>query len=299
MRQKGFAHYVHGNLLIRYNPIRLISFAQPTEPWFEQDSWKILDKFPHTYLTTSRSTIPISLVHVFVAIATRLDIDAHPVNFPRVVLSYVRPREQTGERVIVNPSALDPSNSVIEADTPYNDNPIQQVQTFASQFLSINPVPCDAATMLIRACRNIAVAIPRHHATRPEVHAAVLLPLCVNLIFQAENNTLQELFETADLRPLDCIFLLDELAPYLAPRCKRILEGVCRSVVARDAQAAEKESRRKPGTIQFFVGMAFVHTQYEYTGFIFSWDVGLYETFTFSYSYIFVDRRNAWLVMTG
>jgi F-box protein 21 len=284
MRLKGFSHYVHGNLPHRYNRIKLIlSFTQPTE---QQESWKILDKFPHTYLTTSRSTIPISLVHVFVAIATRLDIDAHPVNFPRVVLSYVRPREQTGEHVIVNPSALDPSNSVIEADTPYNDNPIQQVQTFAIQFLSINPVPCDAATMLIRACRNIAVAIPRHHAARPEVHAAVLLPLCVNLIFQAENNTLQELFETADLQPLDCIFLLDELAPYLAPRCKRILEGVCRSIVASDAQAAEKEFRRKPGTIQFFVGMAFVHTQYEYTGFIFSWDVGPYETLHF-FSFIY------------
>ncbi|KAF9486300.1 hypothetical protein BDN70DRAFT_662 [Pholiota conissans] len=250
MREQGFTRYIQN-------------------PWGGDNSWDILNKFPHVYLTANRATIPISLVHIFVAIATRLGIDASPVNFPRVVLSYVRPIHQGADPIIVNPSARNPSNFVIHSNTPYNDNPVLQAQV--DSVLTIIPTPCDAALMLIRACHNISAALPRY-TTQADAHASALLVLCTNLIFQAETNVLHGLFTSADLRPLDCIFLLDELAPYLRPRCRRLLEDACQSVIAENNIVVREVSRRKPGAVCFFVGMAFVHVQYGYTGFIISWD---------------------------
>ncbi|KAF8973523.1 hypothetical protein BDZ97DRAFT_374995 [Flammula alnicola] len=240
--------------------------------YLDSDS-DILSKFPHGYLTTNKATIPISLVHVFVAIATRFDIQASPINFPGVVLAHVLPRGQNLRSLVVNPSALDPKHAVIDDTTPLNENPPLQMQMFAPSMGAEHLIPCTAPLMLVRAARNIsAIYMTLPQINRPEVHPSALVPLCVNLLFQADDNTLQELFSNAKLRPLDCIFLLDDLAPYLQERCKRHTEQTCQMVLDEERAAELRVYKRKPGVPKFFVGMAFIHVQFGYMGFIWGWD---------------------------
>ena len=220
--------------------------------------------FPHAYLTTNKQTLPISLVHIFTAIATRLGLNASPINFPGTVLAHVLPRHEAAEPIIVN--ATHPTNPILNSEI---NNATQLL--IASHFR-----PCTGLPMLIRASRNILSALSSQDVPPSIFRPSLILSICVHLLLQANDDILQRLLADTYLHPWDCIFLLDRLAPSLIPRCQSMIRSHCQSVLDQEAAAELNVHRRTGIPVKYFVGMAFVHARYKYVGFIFGWDVSLF-----------------------
>ena len=216
-----------------------------------------MNNFPHAFLTTNKETLPIGLVHIFTAIATRLGLNASPINFPGTVLAHVLPPHEAADPIIVNVS--NPRNAILNSQI-YNSNP-----DIASQFQ-----PCTGLLMLMRASRSIlSIQDVRPSILRP----SLLLSLCVHLLFQVDDNILHLLLADAYLQAWDCIFLLDRLAPSLISRCQGMISSHCQTVLDAEAAAELKIHSRTGIPVKYFVGMAFEHARYRYIGFIYGWDV--------------------------
>ena len=230
-----------------------------------------MNNFPHAFLTTNKHTLPISLVHIFTAIATRLGLNASPINFPDTVLAHVLPRHEAAEPIIVNLRlSHDPTNAV----TILNLN--SQINN-ATHLPAIDPHfhPCTGLPMLMRASRNILSSLMSNDDVRPSIyHPSLLLSICVHLLFQADDDILNRLLAAnAYLQAWDCIFLLDRLAPSLMSRCRGMIRSHCQTVLDAEAAAELNIHSRTGIQVKYFVGMAFVHARYNYVGFIYSWDV--------------------------
>lgn len=254
------------------------------------DEPNILNKLPHAYLTTHKTTLPIALVHIFVAICTRLGISASPINFPGIVLSYVPAHEEGRPPLIVNPSCFNPQHAVVDDNIPSQANPVTQMIAFHPWLQGVEQLlPCGGDLMLIRACRNIAAAFrstPNYSVNEQHFHAPTLLLICVvNLTLEDEEEGLRWFLYKMNLRPLDCIFLLDELAPHLRPRRRQLLEHNCASILETEENEQEVQCKRTPN-VQYFVGMAVsVYEDFCCTddnlstkpskGFISGWTVGI------------------------
>ena len=233
-----------------------------------------MNNFPHAFLTTNKQTLPISLVHIFTAIATRLGLNASPINFPGTVLAHVLPRHEAAEPIIVN--ASHPTNTILNSQI----NNATDLPPFQ---------PCTGSLMLMRASRNILSSLMSIHDVRPSIlHPSLLLSICVHLLFQADDDILDRLLADASLQPWDCIFLLDRLAPQLMPRWRGMIRSNCQTVLDAEA-AAELNIHNRTGTaVKYFVGMAFVHVRYNYVGFIHGWDVS--PSFFFCYVWLLTSR---------
>ncbi|KAG7099605.1 hypothetical protein E1B28_001433 [Marasmius oreades] len=116
----------------------------------------IKNQFPHCYLTTNRKTIPISLVHIFVAIGRAVGIQASPVDFPGRVLAHVAdPRENEDD-------------FFVDAFVDLSD-PILSLRDDIPRLLSRQGIPpdrtvdyispCGPISMLLRAGRNVMAAL--------------------------------------------------------------------------------------------------------------------------------------------
>jgi F-box protein 21 len=218
----------------------------------------VMINFPHAFLTTDKETLPISLVHIFTAIATRVGLNASPINFPGTVLAHVLPRDEAAEPIIVN--ASHPTDSIILNSQIIN-------ATLDSHFQ-----PCTGLPMLMRASRNILSSLS--HDVRPSIlRPSLLLSICVHLLFEADDDILNGLLADAYLQAWDCIFLLDRLAPSLMLRCRDMIRSHCQTVLDAEAAAEINIHSRIGIPVKYFVGMAFVHYRYNYVGFIFGWDV--------------------------
>ena len=223
----------------------------------------VMNNFPHAYLTTNKQTLPISLVHIFTAIATRLGLNASPINFPGTVLAHVLPRHEATEPIIVNVSH--PTNTILNS----------QISN-AIHLPGIAPPlhPCTGLPMLIRASRNILSSLMSIHDVCPSIlHSSLLLSLCVHLLFQAGDDILNRLLFDAYIQAWDCIFLLDRLAPSLMSRCRGMIRSHCQTALDAEAAAELNIHSRTSMPVKYFVGMAFVHARYKYVGFIYGWDV--------------------------
>ena len=221
-----------------------------------------MSNFPHAFLTTNKQTLPISLVHIFTAIATRLGLNASPINFPGTVLAHVLPRHEAAEPIIVNPSHLPniiPNSRI---------NNATHLPAIAPQFH-----PCTGLPMLMRASRNILSSIMSVHVRQSILHPSLLLSICVHLLFQVDDDILNRLLADAYLQAWDCIFLLDRLAPSLMSRCRSMIGAHCQIVLDAEAAAEVNIHSRSGVSVKYFVGMAFVHARYKYVGFIYGWDV--------------------------
>ena len=229
-----------------------------------------MNNFPHAFLTTEKETLPISLVHIFTAIATRVGLNASPINFPGTVLAHVLPRVEAAEPIIVNPSY--PTDNIINSQI----NNAANLPDIASHFH-----PCTGFPMLMRASRNILSSLS--HDVRPTIfRPSLLLSICVHLLFESDDDILNRLLADAYLQPWDCIFLLDRLAPSLMPRCRGIIRSHCQTVLDAEV-AAELHIHSRTGIpVKYFVGMAFVHARYNYVGFIFGWDVSPSSFFSYA-----------------
>lgn len=238
----------------------------------------IMNHFPHCYLSTHKRSIPISLVHVFVAIARRLGIAASPVNFPaRVLVHAFSPGPHTSEIYVdVFGSHIHPILSATE------DIPQMLLRAGVSpysigQYLS----PCPAAPMLLRAARNILgsyrLLLP-DSSTVPEadIRASINAALSIQLLLTNEPRFISPMIQHILLRPLDCATVLSNtLAPLLQPRAQEMLEAACKSVLKEEEEAAAVISLRSSATVQikFFVGMVFEHIKFGYLGCIIRWEV--------------------------
>ena len=221
----------------------------------------VMNNFPHAFLTTNKQTLPISLVHIFTAIATRLGLNASPINFPGTVLAHVLPRHEAAEPIIVN--ASHPTNTILNS----------QINNFNATHLPPFQ-PCTGLLMLMRASRNILSSLMSIHDVHPSIlHPSLLLSICVHLLFQAEDGILDRLLADAYLQAWDCIFLLDRLAPSLMSRCRGMIRSHCQTVLDAEAAAELNIHNRTGIPVKYFVGMAFEHVRYKYIGFIYGWDV--------------------------
>jgi F-box protein 21 len=237
----------------------------------------VMNSFPHAFLTTNKQTLPISLVHIFTAIATRMGLNASPINFPGTVLAHVLPRHEAAAPIIVN--ASHPTNTILNSQI-YN----------AAHLPGIAPPfhPCTGLPMLMRASRNIISSLMTIHDVRPSIlHPSLLLSLCVHFLFQADDDILNRLLADAYLQAWDCIFLLDRLAPSLLSRCRGMIRSHCQTVLDAEAAAELNIHSRTNIPVKYFVGMAFVHARYNYVGFIYGWDV---SPSLFCYAWLLTSR---------
>ena len=229
-----------------------------------------MHNFPHAYLSTNKQMLPICLIHIFTAIATRLGLNASPINFPGTVLAHVFSRhEAAAEPIIVN--ASNPTNVILKLQNNNATHLPGIVDTTTPPFQ-----PCTGLPMLMRASRNILSSLMSIHDVPSSIfHPSLLLSICVHLLFQTGDDTLERLLANVHLQAWDCIFLLDCLAPSLTPRCRDMIISRCQT--ALDAEAISGLNihyRSGPGIpVKYFVGMAFVHARYKYVGFIYGWDV--------------------------
>ena len=231
--------------------------------FFVSGAYNVMNNFPHAFLTTNKQTLPISLVHIFTAIATRLGLNASPINFPGTVLAHVLPCHEADEPIIVNPSHL--TNTILNSQI----NTATHLPAIAPHFH-----PCTGLPMLMRASRNILSSIMSIHVPQSILHPSLLLSICVHLLSQADDDILIRLLVDANLQAWDCIFLLDRLAPSLISRCRSMIRVYCQTVLDAEAAAEVKIHSRTGLPVKYFVGMAFVHARYKYVGFIYGWDVG-------------------------
>ncbi|RXW24004.1 hypothetical protein EST38_g1840 [Candolleomyces aberdarensis] len=117
----------------------------------------LMNHFPHTYLTTNKSTIPISLVHVALHLARHVGLDVSPVNFPGTVLGRVETGDaQPDHFFLINPSAPDINDSIL-----------------LPNFGPTLTLPGDAEQLILRASRNVeASLVEKTNQTREFASAA-------------------------------------------------------------------------------------------------------------------------------
>ncbi|KAF9056111.1 hypothetical protein BJ165DRAFT_477418 [Panaeolus papilionaceus] len=194
-------------------------------------SFDILNNFPHAYLSTNKRTLPISLVHIFVAICSRLSIRASPINFPGTVLAHVEPADPTKDAIYINPSAAD-HDVVVTLSSPvitrFNTTP----QTI-TRFLT----PCNGLPMLVRASRNIlGMAVSRADGSPYIDHSAILVPLCTHMIFTSDRRTVSSLLDIFKLDPMDIIFLQQHVLPLLTGSLWQHLQSYCQAVLDQEEE---------------------------------------------------------------
>ena len=238
-----------------------------------------MNHFAHTFLTSHRETLPLSLVVVFVAIARRLGLSAAATNFPDRVVARVH-RSTNGQDEpddffvdvyasnhvpIVRRQALE-NNLAARPDIALADH---------GQYLCSALVPITIG----RVARNIMNSL--RSAQRPSIHdwpdhlSAWYAALSVLALVTDDvdgNFALRIADVTHDAFPLDVQPVIqDVLIPALAPDVARRVELDC-ARRRRDAIAAETISLRTP-RILYAVGQIVYHRLYSYYGVIFGWHV--------------------------
>ncbi|KAL4263429.1 Hemimethylated DNA-binding domain-containing protein [Pleurotus pulmonarius] len=222
-----------------------------------------MNSFPHAYLTTHKRTIPISLVHIFVFLASRIGITAFPVNFPGRVLAHIPLSNGDGFYV-------DVFNSHSKAILSNDLSEFQGVQAWDLAGLTAHGLD-----MLVRAGRNIYHSSQSSREYTVDIQYAVDTASCVALAMTGEPGLVRFLMQEASLvSPLDSYVILPALAKILHP------EGTRQMLTSAYQQSqdeylrgrARKRSRVEHPQVKYFVGMFFVHAKYQYHGCIIGWE---------------------------
>ncbi|KAF5368433.1 hypothetical protein D9758_002258 [Tetrapyrgos nigripes] len=226
--------------------------------------------FPHSYLTTNKKTIPLSLVHVFVAIARGLGIAASPVAFPM--------------RVIAHVSSPDPSVDDFYVDVfGSEDKAILSLRRDIPVLLArqgvLSPVdhisPCLATPMLLRTGRNILAAL--HTAVRVSnsmAKDAILTAFSIHLLLTRSEPLIGQMFSQVDALDV-ATFISEALVPGIGQsHISHHLSSACQEIMSQEVrEAAVVRLRSEEETsIQHFVGLVFQHKIYSYTGCVYGWD---------------------------
>ncbi|KAJ3725569.1 Hemimethylated DNA-binding protein YccV like-domain-containing protein [Lentinula guzmanii] len=232
----------------------------------------VLNLFPHSYLTSHKRTIPLSLVHIFVSIAQSLGVASSPVDFPVRVLVHIS---------VPNPEVDDFYVDVFGSETILSLRDIPAL--LARQGIQADNMmhyisPCGAASMLLRGSRNIlsSLNIPDTPLSLLRPSALLALTISVLLTGVGGGRIVYQLISQAD--PLDCAtFISEALIPILdgTGRVQDDLRLGCQKTLDEEVIIAQEIRLRSSENkiVQHFVGMLFEHRRYNYTALITGWDV--------------------------
>ncbi|KAJ8084436.1 hypothetical protein PM082_003206 [Marasmius tenuissimus] len=230
-------------------------------------------QFPHSYLTSNRKSIPISLVHVFVAIARSLGVQASPVDFPfRVLVHVCQPWEDDDDDFYVD--TFDRNNPILSAE---DDIP----RLLSRQGVSANRAtdlisPCGAIPMVLRAGRNVMAALHSPRNTSASLaRAAVIFTFSMHIQLSSRPDLVPQF--VAGCEPLDCAtFVSEDMVPAHpeGSQTRELLTLGIKEVLDREKAEAEVIHFRslEESSVQHFVGLVFRHRLYNYIGSIFGWD---------------------------
>ena len=176
--------------------------------------------------------------------------------------------------LIVNPSSRNPNYAVLDDKIPPDESPVHRMGRYhPEQLVQRLLIPCPADVMLLRFCRNVSASFG--HGSDAQKYASALLISVIMLLFEGDFINFAELLLLVKLRPLDCIFLLDEVEPYLVEdRAVRLTE-TCNEVLSAQKAAVQEQKQRKGGNPRFFVGMPFCTQLSLSSDFIWKWHVRL------------------------
>ncbi|KAF9270608.1 YccV-like-domain-containing protein [Marasmius fiardii PR-910] len=233
----------------------------------------IYNQFPHCYLTTNRKTIPISLVHVFVAIARAVGIKASPVDFPgRVLVHIADPREDVDDFYVDTFTNLDRPILSLRDDIPL----LLRRQGISSNHTAGFVSPCGPVPMLLRAGRNIMTALHSPINTSASLSRSSIIFALGMHIQLADRPDLIRTF-LSGCEPLDCAtFVAEDMIPCQREdsRTRKILAVGIKEVLEREEAEAKVIHYRfdEEVSVQHFVGLLFRHRLYGYNACIFGWD---------------------------
>lgn len=230
--------------------------------------YDISNHFPHLYLTTNKRTIPISLVHIFVALARHLGVSASPVEFPARVLAHVASLPGADDFLVDVFGAETQAILSLRTDIPSMLVRLGIPPTNPTQYIS----PCGASPMLLRAARNILASF-RNDASRSTAQSAIYAAVCIHLLLTNETELVAHMLSHVDLDPLYCATFLNDMQPLLRQGVQHQLENSCRIALELEEQQAIVVHPREQTPIAHYVGMVFKHRSYHYTGCIIGWDV--------------------------
>ncbi|KAL0579456.1 hypothetical protein V5O48_002562 [Marasmius crinis-equi] len=230
----------------------------------------IQHQFPHAYLTTNRKANPISLVHVFVAIAHFVGVIASPVDFPVRVLAHVaEPREDVDDFFV---NVYDSQILSLRDDIPHllSRQGVSPART--EDFIT----PCGPIPMILRAGRNIMAALHSPgNASASLARAAIIFTFSMHIQLSDRSDLVPPFI--AGCEALDCAtFVSEEMIPEHpeGSTTRELLASGVKETMEREKAEAEVIHYRsqEETSIQHFVGMVFQHRAYHYIGCIFGWD---------------------------
>lgn len=220
--------------------------------------------------------MPLSLVHIFVAVARRLGIAASPTDFPHKVLAHVSSPNPALDDIYVDVFAS--ATKAILSTSDDIPSMLQRAGVHPSSILRhISPSP--AGPMLIRATRNIMSSLqmlPAGAAYQAiDVQAAMYAAYCV-MILVGEHGLFFELVPHLSYFPLDSgLVLQDMIAPCMGPEQRSCSIARCEAAIMAEEEAAKIINRRSENSVhvEHFVGMVFGHARQNYVGCIRGWEV--------------------------
>ncbi|KAF9041733.1 hypothetical protein BDZ89DRAFT_1009505 [Hymenopellis radicata] len=229
--------------------------------------------FPHKYLTTNKKSIPISLVHVFVAVARGLGISASPVDFPQRVLAHISSPDPTADDFYVD---------VFGAETKMilslREDIVNLVMRHGIPAQSMAPYisPSLSPPMLLRTSRNILASlnagiVVADNQPRVPLYLAFTLYLLMTTREQFAARA------TAYMGLVDCVTVLPQSIAPIFPEGSAVrehLEEKRRSVIQLHSRTIPVSLRSAPENmhVKFHVGTIFQHKTYKYKGCICAWD---------------------------
>ncbi|EKM61317.1 uncharacterized protein PHACADRAFT_82095, partial [Phanerochaete carnosa HHB-10118-sp] len=233
------------------------------------DFYRVMNQFPHFFLRPEgRSSIPMSLVYVFVAVARRLGIQASSTNFPGVVQAHIQP--PNGERA----KLLDMRGNEPPLEFPNSRHHHFWPVMLQSQDECSRPAP--PALMLTRACNNIQMFMQQEIVTgapqSAEIHDSAFYAGSSWIMIEGEAGHI--IPSPPDSKPLDFgAVLLDTLCPLLPPVTRPAISAHYERIIEDDeARARSVKLRSNFPALKFFVGLPFMHRRYDYLGVIYGWD---------------------------
>ncbi|KAJ4485824.1 hypothetical protein J3R30DRAFT_3283764 [Lentinula aciculospora] len=230
--------------------------------------------FPHSYLTSHKRTIPLSLAHIFVSIAQSLGVVASPVDFPVRVLVHISVPDPEADDFFVDVLGLQNILSLRD-DIPA----ILARQGIQADRMIHYISPCGADSMLVRNGRNILSSLNIPDTPLSLIRPSALLAFTIFLVLTPPTGggrLVYRFMTQAD--PLDCAtFICGALIPSLdgASKVQDDLRQECQKTLNEEAKHAGEIRLRssEEKTVEHFVGMLFEHRKYSYTALVTGWDV--------------------------
>ncbi|KAG7452319.1 uncharacterized protein BT62DRAFT_1071472 [Guyanagaster necrorhizus] len=233
----------------------------------------LLNILPHAYLTCNKKTIPISLVHIFVAISRDLGVHASPVDFPARVLVHVSTPDPLTDDFYVDVfgSSTKPILTLREDITALliqHGIPPQSMVQYIS--------PCTGSSMLLRTSRNILSSVHGDHRSSSGLaQTSLYIAFCIYLLMTSREQFAARVTMYVGL--LDCVTVIPKtLVPLFLEKstARETLEDKCRTTIQRHRTMTTVKLRSSPEntSVFYFVGMVFRHRARKYICCIYGWD---------------------------